>query len=54
MLPPDRGVEVRPPLVLRVVKDPDARVNLADDLLCVGVDVFAVPVGEVALVLACS
>ena len=40
--------------MLRVVKDPDARVDLADDLLGVGVDILAVPVGEVALVLARS
>lgn len=40
--------------MLRVVEDPDARVDLADDLLRVGVDVLAVPVGEIALGLARS
>lgn len=54
VLPPDCRVEVRPPLVLRVVEDPDARVDFADDLLGVGVNILAVAVGEVALSLACS
>ena len=45
----DGRLEVVPSLVLRVVEDAYARVDLADDLLRVGVDVFAVSVGEVSL-----
>lgn len=38
--------------MLRIVEYPDARVDLADDLLGVCVDVLAVAVGKVALGLA--
>lgn len=53
VFPADGGLLVVPSLVLRVVEDPYTRVDFADDLLGVGVDIFPVPIGEVSLCLPC-